>query len=276
MNRWRIVGLIVLALLAASLLAWWLRPAPPPPPPPQPPAREVFHSTKPLRIEVAEQQPETAWLDHELRHLLSRGRMRVAAIDDAAGAFTLRLTPGAADENSATLALLAPDGVVERQEQLQLPREPRLATITTLAQRLPQFLGAQGAALDWVALIGTDDANAYDTYLTTALELLGPGGQGLTRPSAAPSARTVERLEALARSQPRFARARAALAIAYLSLGGQDQASLAQLAKTGAERALAADEDIAEAHAALGLVNMRRGDWTAAREQFDRALELDA
>ena len=276
MNRWRIVGLIVLALLAASLLAWWLRPAPPPAPPPQPPAREVFHSSKPLRIEVASARPlaETAWLDYELRHLLNRGRMRVAAIDDAANAFTLRVALDA-DANNATLALVAPDGVVERQEQLQLSSEHRLATIGALAQRLPQFLGAQGRSSDWTTLIGTKDANAYEAYLTDALELLGPGGQGLTRPGAPQSARMVERLEMLARQQPHFARARAALAIAYLSLGGQDQSSLAQLAKTTAERALVADDEIAEGHAALGLVHMRRGDWTAAREQFDRALALD-
>lgn len=277
MNRWRIVGLVVLALLAASLLAWWLRPAPAPVPPPQPPAREVFHSSKPLRIEVASARApgETAWLDYELRHLLNRGRMRVAAIDDAAKAFTLRVELDA-DASNATLALVAPDGVVERQEQLQLPREHRLATIGALAQRLPQFLGAQGGASDWATLIGTKDANAYDAYLNDALELLGPGGQGLAHPGAPQSARIVERLEMLARQQPHFARARAALAIAYLSLGGQDQSSLAQLAKTTAERALAADDEIAEAHAALGLVHMRRGDWTAAREQFDRALALDA
>lgn len=277
MNRWRIVGLIIVALPAAVLLAWWFKPAPPPVPPPPPPAREVFHSSKPLRIEVASARPpaETAWLDYELRHLLNRGRMRVAAIDAAAGAFTLRITLDA-DANKTALALVAPDGVVERQEQLQLPHENRLATIGALAQRLPQFLGAQPAgSSNWVALIGTDDANAYDAYLADALELLGPGGQGLTH-AAPQSARTVERLEVLARHQPRFARARAALAISYLSLGGKDQASLAQLAKASAERALAADDEIAEAHAALGLVHMRRGDWTAAREQFDRALALDA
>ena len=277
MNRWRIVGLVVIALLAASLLAWWLKPAPAPIPPPQLPAREVFHSSKPLRIEVASARPpaETAWLDFELRHLLNRGRMLVAAIDDEAKAFTLRVALDA-DANNATLALVAPDNVVERQERLQLPHENRLATIGALAQRLPQFLGAQGGTSDWTTLIGTNDANAYDAYLNDALELLGPGGQGLTRPGAPASARTVERLEILARQQPHFTRARAALAIAYLSLGGQDQSSLAQLAKTTAERALAADDEIAEAHAALGLVHMRRGDWTAAREQFDRALKLDA
>jgi tetratricopeptide (TPR) repeat protein len=278
MNRWRIVGLMVLALLAASLLVWWLRPAPPPVAPPEPPAREVFHSSKPLRIEVAATRPsaQTAWLDYELRHLLNRGRMRVAAIDDSDGAFTLRIAINA-DTNEATLTLVAPDDFVERLEQVQLPTESRLATISALAQRLPQFLGAQPAgAPNWVALIGTEDANAYDAYLADALDLLGPGGQGLTRPGVPQSARTVERLESLARHQPQFARARAALAIGYLSLGGQDQASLAQLAKASAERALAADEGIAEAHAALGLVHMRGGDWTAAREQFDRALALDA
>lgn len=277
MNRWRIVGLIVLALLAASLLAWWLKPAPPPPPPPQLPVREVFHSSKPLRIEVASPRPpaETAWLAYELRHLLSRGRMRVAAIDDVAGAFTLRVSIDS-DTDGATLALVAPDGVVERESKLQLPREPRLATLSALAERLPHFLGAQAGSASWAPLIGTDDANAYDVYVADALELLGPNGQGLTRPGASPNARIVERLETLARHHPRFARARAALAISYLSLGGQDQASLAQLAKTSAERALAADDEIAEAHAALGLVHMRRGDWTAAREQFDRALTLDA
>ena len=141
MNRWRIVGLIVLALLAAALLTWWLKPAPPPVAPPPPAAREVFHSSKPLRIEVASARPpaETAWLDYELRHLLNRGRMRVAAIDDAAGAFTLRVGLDA-DSSKATLALVARDGVIERQEQLQLPHENRLAMIGALAQRLPQFL----------------------------------------------------------------------------------------------------------------------------------------
>ncbi|HTN26465.1 MAG TPA: hypothetical protein VL180_01640 [Burkholderiales bacterium] len=275
MNRWRIVGLIVLALLAASLLAWWLKPAPPPAPPPQAPAREVFHSSRPLRIEVASARPqaETAWLDYELRHLLLRGRMRVAAIDSASDAFALRVS--LTDAKDATLALVAPDGVIERQEQLPLPQEQRFGTIEALAQRLPHFLGAQGGASDWTTLIGTDDAAAYDAYLTDALELLGPGGQGLTRPSSPQSARSVERLETLARRQPHFARVRAALAIAYLSLNGKDQTSLAQLAKTSAERALTADDEIAEAHAALGLVHMRRADWTAAREQFDRALALD-
>lgn len=280
MNRWRVVGLVLLALLAAAAGLWhFFKPPPPPPAPPPPPPREVFHSSKPLRIEVVApargESTRTPWLQHELRHLLNRGRMRVAPVT-ADNAFTLRVAV-TQDARQADVALVAPDQVVERQEQWPLSTDNALATFRTFAQRLPQFLGALpvGAA-DWVALIGTDEPKAYEAYLRDAFELLGPAGQGVTGAAQSQRERTVERLEALARRQPQFARARAALAIGYLSLGGRDQASLAQLAKTTAERALAIDDEIAEAHAALALVHMRAGAWVAARERFDRALALDA
>jgi tetratricopeptide (TPR) repeat protein len=86
----------------------------------------------------------------------------------------------------------------------------------------------------------------------------------------------VERLESLIRSQPKFARAWGSLAAGYLSLGGEDETSLTKLAETSAEHALTLDEGIADAHAALGLVHLRRNEWVAAREQFERALTLDA
>ena len=65
-------------------------------------------------------------------------------------------------------------------------------------------------------------------------------------------ARTVERLESVLRSQPRFARARALLAVGYLSLGGEDESSLTQLAESNAEGAIAQDAKLADAEAALG------------------------
>ncbi len=86
----------------------------------------------------------------------------------------------------------------------------------------------------------------------------------------------MERLESLIRSQPKFARAWGALAAGYLSLGGEDESSLTQLAENSAEHALTLDEEIADAHAALGLAHLRRNEWVAAREQFERALTLDA
>lgn len=281
MNTWRIAGLIVLALLAGSLLMWWLFPpkAPPPEPPP-PPAREVFHTSKPLRLEVvpadggADSSASIAWLAHELRQMLNRAKLQLTPVTSNASTFTLRVAV-AGDAKHATLALIAPDKVVERQEELPLTADSRLATLTDFAKALPPFLGALESSSSWATLIGTDDARAYEQYVTSMMDVLGPAGTGFTRPPpVANRSRAVERLEAVARAHPRFARARAALAVAYLSLGGQDDASLADLAQTSAERALTLDE-VAEAHAALGLVHLRKSEWIAAQEQFDRALALD-
>lgn len=305
---WR-VCVIVGALIVAALLAGWLAlrswtPELAPPSPPAPvPARETFHLSKPIRIEVrarakpampgsarseaasghsaAHTPADLQWLEHELRHLLTRGQMRVAPVgaDEAASPqrslFTLRIEL-AADGAQAALALLAPDQIVEQRALVKLEQPTRLATLQALAARLPSFLGAAQGASDWLALIGTEDDHAYDTFLDASLELLGPTGKGFTRPAGAARTRTLERLETLVRRQPRYARARAALALAYLSLGGEDETALTKLAEDSAERVLASGNPLAEAHAALGIVHLRRSEWIAAQEQLQRALALDA
>ena len=284
MNRRRLIGLVIVALLAAWPVLRSCTPDEPEPERAPPPVREAFHASKPIRVQVSAvanadgKTADVAWLDHELRQLLSRGKMRVAppASDNAVDAFTLQieLTP---DATQAKLSLSAPDRVVERQEIVPLASTARLDTLSAIAARLPQFLGVTHASASWTSLIGIDNARAYETFLNGSMELLGPASEGYTRPPAATQrARTVERLESLTRNQPRFARAWGALAIGYLSLGGRDQASLAQLAKASAERALSLDPETANAQAALGLVHLRRNEWVAAREQFDRALTLDA
>jgi tetratricopeptide (TPR) repeat protein len=190
--------------------------------------------------------------------------------------FTLRVTLDA-EGKQATLALVAPDDVIDRQSPLPLPNESRLATVSAFASELPRFLNAAHTTGDWTALLGTKDAKAYDTFLSTSLEWSGPDSAGFTQPPTEPRrARSVERLESLIRSQPKFARAWGSLASGYLSLGGEDETSLTQLAESSAEHALTLDEGIADAHAALGLVHLRRNEWVAAREQFERALTLDA
>jgi tetratricopeptide (TPR) repeat protein len=283
MNKWRISGLIVVVLLGA-----WLamrsctqqeQPAEAPPPPP----REVFHASKPLLIEVLGQtdatgkQADLTWLAYELRYLLGRGQMRIAPLParKAVDVFTLKVEI-TADQSSAAIALVAPDGVVERNQKIAVTSDTRLATLRSVLAPLPEFLDAVHASADWSTLIGTDDAKAYETFLGSMFELLGPAGRGFTQPPPpAQPARIIERLEALTKNQPRFARAWGVLAAGYLSVGGQDQPSLAQLAESSAERALSLDDDLAVAHAALGLVHMRRNEWIPSREQFDRALELD-
>ncbi len=281
MNTRRLIGLIVLALFATWIGLRGCTPEPPPPPETPEPVREAFHATKPLRptvhFEQAAEEDETddSWLERELRYLLLRGQMNIATNEPAATTFELRIKVRA-DRQHATLQLIAPDEVVEREQAVALGTQ-RLDTIRALASALPSFLDASHASNDWATFLGTNDTRAYDTYLRSAAALFGPTAQGVTRPVASRAmTRTIERLEALTRSQPKFARASAALAIAYLSLGGDDLVSLSELAESAAERALLLDDNLAEAHAALGVVNLRENEWIAAQDRFVRALSLDA
>ncbi|GFE80946.1 hypothetical protein GCM10011487_29460 [Steroidobacter agaridevorans] len=276
----RVAGLLLLAALVSWPILRSCTPETPEPVIPPPPVREEFHASKPLRLQLQSEaeNADIAWLRYELNHLLTRGKMHMSAVSiDPADpkVFTLRVTLGA-DGKQAKLALIAPDEHVDRESPLPLPDDTRLATIGAFATALPRFLNAAHTTGDWVSLIGTDDAKAYDTFLNTSLEWSGSQSAGFTQPPAAPSrARSVERLESLIRSQPKFARAWGALAAGYLSLGGEDEESLTQLAESSAEHALTLDEEIADAHAALGLAHLRRNEWVAAREQFERALTLD-
>jgi tetratricopeptide (TPR) repeat protein len=271
-----------LAVLAA-LLSWpVLRSCTPQAPEPTiapPPIREEFHASKPLRLELSSTaNTDLAWLRYELNHLLARGKMRMTAVATDPGepkVFTLRVTLSE-DGQQATLALVAPDDVVDRQTTLTLPVQSRLATMSAFAEALPGFLNAAHATGDWKALLGTADPEAYDTYLDTTLEWAGQVSSGFTQPANEPRrARSVERLESLIRARPDFARAWGALATGYLSLGSEDEASLTKLAEDTAEHALTLDPSIADAHAALGLAHLRRNEWLAARERFLRALTLD-
>jgi tetratricopeptide (TPR) repeat protein len=281
MNTWRIGGLLVVAILAAWLVLRSCRPSEPEPPAEAPPARQVFQATTPLQVEVAAaadaqgHAPDVRWLDHELRWLLTRGGMHLATKPAASEppAFTLRVQL-AADQKQAALELVAPDSIVERHEEVALPGPARLVTLTAIARRMPAVLGVKPTS-DWTPFIGTQDAKAYETFLACSLEVLGPDATGFTSPPTR-TTRCVERLETLTRAQPKFARAWSTLSLGYLSVGGKDAASLAQLATTSAERALALDDKVPGAHAALGLVHLARNNWISAQEQLDRALSLDA
>ena len=306
MNTRRLIGLIVLALLASwTGLRGCTREEPAPAPEPVR-AREAFHATKPLHLIVSSQpdsqgqEADVAWLERELRYLLKRGRMHVAPMYDDGSApnpadgapekpptqsshaataprtYALRVEV-AADRKHAELQLIAPDDAVERTRSVEIGASGRLHMVGAVAQVLPQFLDASHVSKDWMAFIGTQDEYAFESYARSASDLFGPAGHGFTRPTVSrPRARTVERLEALTRAHPRFARAWAALAAGYLSLGGDDLASLSELAESSAERALTLDEEVAVAHGALGLVHLRRHDWIAAQGKLESALSLDA
>jgi tetratricopeptide (TPR) repeat protein len=280
MKRWPFA---VGAMAVAAAIAWLVlrgRESPEPAPVEQVPARPAFHVSKPLKVVVSAQasaaNPDQEWLERELRYVLVRGRMRIApAPADGPDVFALRIEMSAAEQPGAKLALVASDGHVERETQIDLSgAQSRLDTIRRLAQALPGLLGVIHSKLEWGDLVGTQDAAGYDSYLRSSSELFGPAGRGFThaRPGRAQS---VDRLEALTRRQPQFPRAWSSLALAYLSLGGEDSASLVDLAETSAERALTVEPGLADAQAALGLIRLHRNEWTLAKEHFDGALVAD-
>lgn len=241
--------------------------------PPAPPPKELFHAAKPLRLVV--EADDAAWLNRELRYLLLRGRMQLLTGSEPPADSAFRLQVSLTQPAQARVSLLAPPrGEVERSMDVAIDPADRLATLQAFAKQLPAFLhAAQGA--DWMNFTGTQDAAAYESYLQSADELFAAGGTGFTQPPAAHQSAAVDRLEALVRKQPRFARAQALLAVAYLSLGGKDEASLTQLARSTAQRALSTDPALADAHAALGIASTRHGEWLTALEHFDAALALD-
>lgn len=279
MNRVRVIALSVFAVLAIA--AAWLAlrgPQTAPPVPAPVPTREAFHVSKPLSVEVVSAAPDAEWLDGELRHLLMHGKMKVAALQDpSVRPFVLRVSLNDT-ASEARVTLVAPDNVEERTATIMLAKDSRLATLRSFAERLPALLGAPGDASVWLGAAGTNDAGAYDAYLNASAALLNPNAVGFTAPPlpSQGAVQMLERVEALSRRHRDFARARELLSLAYLSVGGRDQASLAKLAETAAERALAANPELANAHAALGIVRFRRLDWSAAHEHFDAALAIDA
>jgi tetratricopeptide (TPR) repeat protein len=278
MNQWRAAGLIVLAMFAAWLT---LRSCSPEESKqtqqPPAPTRDQFHASKPLLVVVTStaKDVDLSWLERELRQLLLRGRMRVAAEGSTTTpAYTVNIEIAQALPSAASLKLIAPDGKVEREQQLQLDAD-ELATMRTLASTLRGFLGAAHSNEDWVSYLGTEDAAAYENFVRSSQELLGANGSGFTRPEPAESTPTIERLEALTKRHPRFARAWSLLALAYLNLGGEDESSLTQLAESTAEHALTLDATLTDAQSALGLVQFRRGEWVSAIEHFNTALTTD-
>lgn len=311
---WRIVGLIVVAIPIAWLALRSFTPQQQSLEVPASPVRELFHASKPIQVSViaiddvqrANERAESAgqlaggerpkrhqdgaatasamdsmhigsasaWLEYELRQLLSRARMRVAPVTPAATAehYTLRIELA---KTVTSLVLIGPDGIIERRAAAANEDGGKLAMLSAIVARLPEFLDAGHAQHDWVRLIGTDDPQAFESYENTAFPILGPDGPGLTRPLQQRYDHKIALLETLVRKHPDFARAWAALSAVYLSQGGVDEPSLRQLARSSAERALALDGRIADAHAILGLVHLRKGEWLAARERFDQALALD-
>jgi serine/threonine-protein kinase len=116
---------------------------------------------------------------------------------------------------------------------------------------------------------GTTSAEAYDLYLR-ALYLYQRRGSGLRQAE--------DYLEQAIGRDPSFARANALLALVllvkpyYVPVGPAD---ILPRASAAAQRAVALDSALADAHAALGTVLTTSSRWSGAEAEFRRALALD-
>jgi tetratricopeptide (TPR) repeat protein len=118
----------------------------------------------------------------------------------------------------------------------------------------------------------TENLQAYDYYLLGRDYLRRWEQGGTTEQAIAHFRRAVE-------ADSNYAQGYAGLAYSYAVLGvfgGAHPNDVWPLARASAEEALALDEGLSEAHTALALEAMsHRYDWKAAREGFERALELN-
>ena len=115
----------------------------------------------------------------------------------------------------------------------------------------------------------TDNTEAYQLYLKGRF-FWNQRGQGLVK--------SVPFFEQALEKDPRYALAQAGLADAYSLLGWYGYAPAREAfpkARAAAEKALALDDSLAEAHSSLGFIRLFY-DWDAASSQseFRRALEL--
>jgi len=148
---------------------------------------------------------------------------------------------------------------------LSIQSEVANAVATDLHVRLtPEAQRAIGAA-------GSQISDAQDAYLE--------GRSFLTNTNATTLMRAREALERAVRLDPRYARAHAALATAYVWLelaGALPRGEARMLAMNAARRALALDPNLPEAHAAVAVIEFYY-DWNMADAgvEFRRALALN-
>ncbi len=138
----------------------------------------------------------------------------------------------------------------------------------TVTNALHVRLAATAAMGEPKRLLG--DAETYNLYLKGRFHWSKLTLDGLKK--------SIEYFEqAIARS-PNDARSWAGIADAYVWLGWFSFLPPNETfpkAKAAAERALALDENLAEAHASLGLVRfLFEWDWTGAKQAYERAIEL--
>ena len=150
------------------------------------------------------------------------------------------------------------------------PRADQLSVQEEIGRRVAAALPIPGRSGDQrrITGIGTDDPAAYDAYLR--------GRYHWNRRNPESLRLALEQFQASLSIDPLFSRAWAGLAETYDMLASTDVLPAPEtypVARAAAERALALDSTLAEAHTALAtLLTTYAHDWQSAEDHFRRAL----
>lgn len=125
--------------------------------------------------------------------------------------------------------------------------------------------------------VGENDALArYSTDNTEAYQLYLKGRYQWNKRTVDSLAKAVDFFQQAIQKDPSYAPAYAGLADAYLANSVLPPKETARLAREAAVKALALDQNLAEAHASLGFVAARYDwNWTEAEKEYQRALQLN-
>jgi TolB-like protein/DNA-binding winged helix-turn-helix (wHTH) protein/Tfp pilus assembly protein PilF len=134
---------------------------------------------------------------------------------------------------------------------------------------------AQQVQVKLTALYGVRSVNKYSPN-PEAYELYLKGRFYLRQRTFEAMDKSIEYFQRSIKKDPGFALAYAGLADSYLARATGSPQEFDPKAKSAASRALELDDDLAEAHAALGAEKADfEYDWQGAEQEFKRALELD-
>ncbi len=139
----------------------------------------------------------------------------------------------------------------------------------SIAKALRLKLAGQAATLS-SAEHGTDNLKAYDLYLRGRYFWNARGAENLRR--------AVTYFNDAIAADPNFGRAYAALAMAYGLLPEYTDSApprALELARNAAQRALAIDSTLAEAHTALGIAARDNWEWDKAETAYRKAIALE-
>jgi TolB-like protein/Tfp pilus assembly protein PilF len=141
-----------------------------------------------------------------------------------------------------------------------------------IATKIAQTLQAKltGSEQRTIAASHTQNSEAHELYLK--------GRFFMKKGTTADAKKAIELFKQALAKDPNYAAAYAGMADLYVYLpiyvGGSAREAIAN-ARAAAEKALAIDDELAEAHSALGFAFAVDHDWRDARREFERAIQLD-